>query len=206
MAEAVVSIGLASSIIQLIDYSSRIVMRLRCFSAHMENLPSAFRNVQITLPLILDILKRTTQQIDFGEISQETQEALLPLLKGCRQEVQRLEEILTDLLPHSSDGRFKRTAKALASILKEKKVEGIASALQKLLQVLTCHQVSFSGVRGGMPSKPVFLLPFPKDSSFIGRAEVLGAMRERFVDEGHVALAGIGGVGQVLDLPFVLRN
>ena len=195
MAEAVILVGLASSIIQLIDYTSRTAKRLRDFSSHMESLPSVFRNLQITLPLILDILKRTRQQIDFEEISQETQVALSPLLEGCHQEVQRLEEMLTGLFPHPLDSRFKKTGKALASILKEKKIEGISSALQRFLQVLTCHQASFSGVRGRVPLKPLFMLPFTKDSSFVGRTEVLEAMRERILDGGYVALAGIGGVG-----------
>ena len=189
------AVGFAGSIIQLIDYGSRVAKRLIDFTANVEALPSAFRNVQITLPLILDILKRTRQQIDFGEINQETQTALLPLLNGCKLEVQRLEDLLAGLLPQPSDSPFRKTTKAVSSVFKEKKIEVIASALQKFLQVLTCHQASPFAVRPGLPSEALFMVPFPKDSSFIGRKDVLEAMEERFRDPGHVALAGIGGVG-----------
>lgn len=204
MAEAVIAVGLAGSVVQLIDYSSKIVKQMRSFSSNMENLPSAFRNVQITLPLILDILKRTKQQIDFREINHETQTALQPLLEGCTLEVQRLEDLLAGLLPKISDSPFKRTSKAVLSVLKEKRIEAIASALQKFLQVLTCHQVSPSAVPAALPSKALFMVPFPKDSTFVGREGVLKAMRERFRDEGNVALAGIGGVGSVSTLSLWL--
>lgn len=202
MAEAVIAVGLASSVIQLIDFSSRIARQLKHFSSSVDNLPPAFRNVQITLPLILDILKRTRQQIDFGEINHETQTALQPLLEGCTLEVQRLEDLLAALLAKTSDSPFKKTAKVVSSVLKEKKIEAIASALQKFLQVLTCHQASPSAVPATLPSKALFMVPFPKDSTFVGRAGVLEAMRERFRDEGNVALAGIGGVGSVSSLPL----
>ena len=205
MAEAVLAIGLASSIIQLIDYGSRVIKRLKYFSSSVESLPAAFRNVQITLPLILDILRRTRQQIDFGEVNHETQAALQPLLEGCTLEVRRLEDILAGLLPQTSDSPFKKTSKAVSSVLREKKIEGIASALQKFLQVLTCHQASSSAVTAGQPTKALFMVPFPKDLNFVGRTDVLKAMQERFRDEGNVALAGIGGVGSVSVLTPSLR-
>lgn len=201
MAEAVIAVGLAGSIVQLVDYGSRIAKSLKHFSSGVENLPSAFKNVQITLPLILDILRRTRQQIDFGEMNHETQTALQPLVEGCTLEVHRLEELLARLLPQRSDSPFKKTSKAVSGVLKEKKIEIIASALQKFLQILTCHQASPSAVPAALPSKALFMVPFPEDSTFVGRADVLEAMRERFRDQGHVALAGIGGVGLVLSLP-----
>lgn len=46
------------------------------------------------------------------------------------------------------------------------------------------------------PTTPIFTVPFPRDSDFIDRGDVLDQVRSRLLKSAaRVALVGLGGVG-----------
>lgn len=98
MAEALAIIGLVSAIVQFVDFGSKIVERLQDFYSSVNEVPKAFRDVKVELPLLLDALKRTQAQAESGAVSRETQEALLPVIEGCRTQVELLDSTLVKTL------------------------------------------------------------------------------------------------------------
>jgi hypothetical protein len=72
MAEALAVVSLAATIIQFVDFSSKIVKRLQDFHLSVNEVLKAFRDVRVELPLLLDTLKRTQAQAESGDISRET--------------------------------------------------------------------------------------------------------------------------------------
>lgn len=195
MAEALAIIGLASAIVQFVDFSAKIVDRLQDFHSSVNAVPKAFRDVKVELPLLLDTLKRTQEQVESGAISRETQEALLPVVEGCRSQVELLDSTLVKTLPKPGDSSWRRGMMAFSSVGQEKKVEQITSTLRKYVQTLTYHQATGARTLVIRPSKPCFIMPFDRDQSFVGREDVLQEIEIRFQNQRRVALAGIGGVG-----------
>jgi hypothetical protein len=195
MAEALAVVGLAAAIIQFVDFSSKIVERLQDFHSSVNEAPNAFRDVKAELPLLLNTLKRTQAQAESGDISRETQEALLPVVEGCRSQVELLDSTLTKTLPKLGDSSWRRGMMAFSSVGQEKKVEQITSTLRKYVQTLTYHQATDPTKLVIRPSKPCFMMPFDRDQSFVGREDILQELKSRFKNQRRVALAGIGGVG-----------
>ena len=194
MAEALVIVGLVSAIVQFVDFSSKIVDRLQDFHSSVNEAPKAFRDVKVELPLLLDTLKRTQAQAESGAISRETQEALLPVVEGCRSQVELLDRTLVKALPKPGDSSWRRGMMAFSSVGQEKNVRQITSTLRKYVQTLTYQQATGLTLVT-RSSKPCFIMPFDRDQSFVGREYILQEIERNFKNQRRVALAGIGGVG-----------
>jgi len=130
MSEALAIIGLVSAIVQFVE-------RLQDFHTSVNEVPKAFRDVKVELPLLLNTLKRTQAQADSGALSRETQEALLPVVEGCRSQVELLDSTLVKALPKLGDSSLRRGMMAFSRVGQEKKVEQITSTLRKYVQTLT---------------------------------------------------------------------
>ena len=208
MAEAAAAIGLVVNIVQLVEWGRKIVKRLDEFQSKVEDVPKTFVDIKTELPLLLNTLDETQQQAKAGLISNETQKVLLPVIDGCRAQVNQLDEILEKTLPNASDHRWDRGVKALSSLHQEKKVKSIVETLRSYFQTLTYHQATRLGrldlgdylhsARSRSPrpeSRKLFLVPFDRDYGYIDRADIISDLDERLKKQKRVSLAGIGGVG-----------
>jgi hypothetical protein len=52
MAEAITVIGLVGNIVQLVDFSSRVLHRLEEFQAGLGEIPMSFRHIKAELPVL----------------------------------------------------------------------------------------------------------------------------------------------------------
>lgn len=57
MAEAAAAIGLAASIISLINFGSKLVSRIKEIQENTEEVPVVFRDVSVQLPLLLNLVE-----------------------------------------------------------------------------------------------------------------------------------------------------
>jgi len=146
MAEFLAIVGLVSSIVQFVDFSSKIVHRLNEFHSSFDEVPKSFRDVKIELPLLVDTLERTKRQAEDGCFSKNTQEAIRGVVKGCQSQVERLDGILEETLPTKGDSSWRRGKKALSSIGQEKKVQQITTTFRNYVQTLTYHQATGSSI------------------------------------------------------------
>jgi hypothetical protein len=146
MADALAIIGLVSSIVQFVDFGSKIVHRLDEFHSSLDEVPKSFRDIKIELPLLIDTLERTRQQAEDGRFSKNTQEAIRSVVKGCQSQVERLNALLEETLPAKGDSSWKRGKKALSSIGQEKRVQQITTTFRNYVQTLTYHQATGSSI------------------------------------------------------------
>jgi hypothetical protein len=207
MAEALAVVGLVSSIVQFVDFGTKIVDRLHDFTQCINEVPKMFRKVHDQLPLIIDTIRRTQSQANAGQVGEETAKALKPVVDGCLAQVKQLEDLLVKALPKEKDSTWSKRIKALASLARDKAVHQIASDLESHMGVLTYYQTTscldFSSqlVLQGVsqlskPNASCFMVKFDRDENFTGREDIITEVDRRLMAGLHrVAIAGIGGVG-----------
>jgi hypothetical protein len=210
MAEALAVIGIVSSIVQIVEFSSKVIQRLDDFASSVGEVPRAFRHIKTELPLIIDSLRRIQDQDRAGALETATVDAVRPVIQDCQQEIKRLESILNRTVPSVGASSWDRRKKAFLSLGKDKDVEQIADSLSRYVRVLTLHQA----VEGSKPDsqpppqkEPIkpqgpqyfMLIPFDRNAHFVDREDVFKQIDESFtVKEGSqpkAALYGLGGIG-----------
>ena len=142
MAEAVAVAGIVANIIQLVDFSSRVLKRLEEYQSKLGKIPEAFRHIKIELPILLDALRQTKEAINTGSMQDETKQALLIAIEECRVQITSLEDIIVKALPESGDSWSRRGRKALGSLRYDAKVERITGVIHGYIQTLTYHAAS----------------------------------------------------------------
>lgn len=198
MAEAVVVVGLASAIVQFVDFSTKIIQRLDEFQSKMGEVPQAFRDLKIQLPLLQDTLKRAKAEAEAGLIDADTQQAVLDVVEGCQLQVKRLDHILIKTLPTPADSRWRRGMKAFSSVRQERDVREVIDRIQRYQISLIQHHTAPYSVKLPLSTKrtkPLFTVPFVQDVRFTGRQDELTRIDVHFQTNRRVALAGLGGVG-----------
>lgn len=155
MADPLTVVGIIANIIQLIDFSTKILERLDDFQSNLGEIPKAFRHVKAELPVLQDALKQTKDKIDHGAVEDSTKAALLPAVQGCRIQIEALDGLLAETLPVAGDSLFKKTTKALWSITQDSKVESITKTLRGYIATLTFYHAAASSTL--QPMKGVLL-------------------------------------------------
>jgi hypothetical protein len=210
MAEALAIVGLVSAIVQFIDFGAKIVERLNEFNSDVHEVPKTFQAIEVQLPLLIDTLHRTQQQASDGHISMRTAIALKPLIEACCEEITALRIILDKAIPPKESSIWKRRVQALKSLAHDDDVERSIAKLESHIRILAFHQstsvtdellklrVSLQ-THNTIPHssrKPVFMVPFDRDETFVGRKDILGSIDQKLnTSRRRAVLSGIGGVG-----------
>jgi hypothetical protein len=155
MADPLTVVGIIANIVQLVDFSTKVLARLNDFQSSFGEIPKAFRHIKAELPLLQETLNTTKDKIDHGAIKDSTKAALLPAVQGCKIQVETLDDLLAETLPLASDSRLKKTTKALWSIKQDGKVENIMKTLRGYIGTLTFYHAAMSSTL--QPMKGVHL-------------------------------------------------
>ena len=210
MAEALAIVGLVSAIVQFVDFGAKIVERLNEFNSDAHEVPKTFQTIEVQLPLLIDTLHRTQQQASDGHISMRTASALKPLIEACCEEITALQKILDKAIPPKESSSWRRRVQALKSLAHDDDVERSITKLESHIRLLAFHQstsvtdellklrVSLQ-THNTMPHpsrKPVFMVPFDRDETFVGRKDILDSIDQKLnASRRRAVLSGIGGVG-----------
>jgi len=210
MAEALAILGLVSAIVQFIDFGAKIVERLDEFNSDVHEVPKTFQAIDVQLPLLIDTLHRTQQQASDGHISVRTATALKPLIDECCKEITALQAILDNTIPPKESSSWRRRLQALKSLAHDGDVERSVTRLESHIRMLAFHQSTsvtdeLLKLRISLqthntiphPSrKPVFMVPFDRDETFVGRKDILDNIDQKLnASRRRAVLSGIGGVG-----------
>ena len=71
-------------------------------------------------------------------------------------------------------------------------------AIRSLSHNLLVHSANIQTVDSSQAHKPLFLVPYGRDRSFIDRKDIFTSIDKQMVSNRRVALSGIGGVGSVI--------
>ncbi|KAL8880606.1 MAG: hypothetical protein Q9198_002021 [Flavoplaca austrocitrina] len=141
-AEALIALGIIANTVGVIDFTSKIIGRIKDAGENVQNVPKAFRDVQSTLPLLSHALKQTQRRIETGALDEEACLALKPVLQDCSSDISELNGIFDKCLPKDGSSKLHRGWKAAISLRQDKKVEEISELIQKRVQFLTYHHVA----------------------------------------------------------------
>ncbi|KFY31801.1 hypothetical protein V493_00784 [Pseudogymnoascus sp. VKM F-4281 (FW-2241)] len=144
MGDPLTAVGIVANIVQLVDFSAKVLARLDDFQSNLGEIPKAFRHIKAELPVLKDALKQTKDKIDHGTIEDSAKTALLPAVQGCRIQIEALDGLLAETLPVAGDSRLKKTTKALWSITQDGKVEIIRKTLHRYIATLTFYHAAAS--------------------------------------------------------------
>jgi hypothetical protein len=144
MAEAFAVFSAVASIIQLVDFSTRVVSRLDEFYSVAKEVPKSFRHIRTELPLLASTLTQLRAAIDTASVADESTKALEPVIAGCKEQVAQLDAILEKVLPEASDGFRIKGKKAMVSLHYDSKVESIMKTLRNYVGVLTFYYAAAS--------------------------------------------------------------
>jgi len=135
------TLAVVSSILQILDFGSKIAHRLREFYDSRNQVPRSFQEIKNTLPALTDVLKRIAEDDCFNK---DTPEAILDVVKDCQLQVEQLDIVLEEALPAEGDPLWRIGKKALSSIRQEKKMQQITKTIQNYIQILALHQATGS--------------------------------------------------------------
>jgi hypothetical protein len=144
MAEALAVVSIVASIVQLVDFSNRVVRRLNEFHCIAGEIPKSFCQVKTELPLLGTTLQQMKGAIDADLVADGSKTTLLPVITGCYEQVAQLDAILTKTLPESNDGWRKRGTKAIVSLHHDAKIESITRIMRNHIGSLTFYCVAVS--------------------------------------------------------------
>jgi hypothetical protein len=210
MAETLAIVGLVSAVVQLVDFGSKILERLNEFTSDVFEVPETIRAVKVQLPLLIDTLHRTQQQASDGFVSGETATTLKPLIDACCTEIRVLQIIFDKTLPLQTSSSWQRRLLALRSLAHEKDVERSIAKLESHIRGLAFHQstsisdesvqlqvsLQIHNTTTHQPRKPIFMVPFDRDETFVGRIDILNSIDKKLnASRRRAILTGIGGVG-----------
>ncbi|OBT61015.1 hypothetical protein VE03_09611 [Pseudogymnoascus sp. 23342-1-I1] len=139
MAEALAIVGVVASIVQLLDFGTAVLYRLKEYQSSLGEVPKSFRQISKELPLLLHTIQQIQDAIDAGSVGIETKKALLPVIKGCLEQLELLQSILVKTLPKAGDSSLEKGKKAISSLGQDGKVERILKNLRGFISSLTFY-------------------------------------------------------------------
>lgn len=245
MAEALAIIGLASAVLQFVDFGSKVVRQLHRFEKDIADMPMVFQSVRTRLPLMVELMNKLLRRMDAGLISERSQAVMLPVVESCAMQARHLDALVQKALPEKNESHWSRGKKVVFGVLAESEIERCDTALKKSFDLLVQasnlhsasqppendlgpskifdksgltvniallpnHQVNYDAsllvsnqqtTLDPHPRKSIFMVPFQRDTNFLGRTETLDWIDQRLQKQPCVALSGLGGIGSVV--PYV---
>ncbi len=139
MAEAWAVVSIVSSIVQLVDFTTKVVSRLNEFRSDTDDVPKTLSHLKAELTLLLHTLKQINNAITAKTIPEASAPKLQPVLHNCEQLIMGLDKILTKTLPKEGSGKTKQFLKALRSVWKDGEIEQITKTLRGYIATLTFY-------------------------------------------------------------------
>ncbi|KAI9859671.1 MAG: hypothetical protein M1813_006602 [Trichoglossum hirsutum] len=205
MAEALVAVGLAASIVTFVDVSGKVLARLREFHSIAQTAPSVFQDITTQLPLIADIMTRIEKGCRDDSLTADTQRALSHVVEGCFRQVTLLGGLIERILPTLADSTFRRTWKAIASVRKEREIVMIQRTLETYKSTLMLHfsQGTKASTALAVRENAYYEIPSLRVSQFVERLELLEEIKTSFTNTATnasrpktVVILGMGGQGK----------
>ena len=158
MAEAFAVIGLASALVQLLDFGGKVIKRLRVLEDQTTGSAACFKGVRTRFPLMLDLVKKIMLQMEAGLVSEKSKAVMYPVIKNCISQAQELDNLINKGLPQPSDNTWVRGKKAVYSVLSESEIERVDSELKSNLELLM-QAGTFQKVDQAKESSSITLAP-----------------------------------------------
>ncbi|OQE41012.1 hypothetical protein PENCOP_c005G01792 [Penicillium coprophilum] len=126
------TIGLISGLIAIIDTTVKIYSA----ASDASGLPEAFRDASARLPLVRETLQTALQNLEMSDADDSLYQATKPVLDGCKQKAECLEEVFRKVVPFASASRMVRYLHAVRTLGKGSLVESLMQGILRDIQLL----------------------------------------------------------------------
>lgn len=169
------AIGVASSVVQFLDFGFKVATRLKEYNSAATDVPKSLRHISVQLPLLLNALERVRTSIEVERIDLDTRCILKGVVSGCKQQVEKMDKLIDKVLPVPGESLVTRMQKVVGSIKNDPKVLGIEKSLQTYIQVLILHHVieSQDCPWPTIEDPGIFKVPVKKATPFFERKELM---------------------------------
>lgn len=134
------AIGLASSVVQFIDFGLKVAKRLDELNSSGD-VPKSLQSISTQLPLLLNALGRIKSDSQIKNLDFDTKCILRGMISGCRGQIVEVETMI-DEISHMPGDSFKvKMKKVFTSLKYDEKVREIERNLQTYISVLILHHV-----------------------------------------------------------------
>ena len=139
--DPVSAVGVAAAIAQFVGIAVKVAARLKEYNSAITDLPKSLQHISTQLPLIISSLERlkTAKKVEIVDLS--TRCILRGVVDGCKQQVEKINEIIEKVLRAPGDSLVTKFQKVFVSLKNDKKVLDIEKSLQTYISVLILHQV-----------------------------------------------------------------
>lgn len=135
-AEFLAVVGVISNVVSVLNFCKSVVEDTIALHQKTRDVPKAFENLQVVLPLFELTLIKTKAQIDAGELDQETAKTLKPAVESCQAKVNELANAFERMKPAENTSRFKLLFKSASNLSHESKVNELAEEIMRYQLVI----------------------------------------------------------------------
>jgi hypothetical protein len=153
MAEVIAVVAAVSSIVQLVEFTSKVIARINDIQAGTSDIPKLLVYLNIELPVLLHTLQQVHDAIKADRFSPKCVAALQPAVDGCNQSIHEMDSILCKGIPAKGDGKLKSFIKSMGSIWNEGKIERVIATLRGCITTLTFYFAATSSILLPLMSK-----------------------------------------------------
>ena len=137
MAEAILAVGLAASIITCMGMTATVMKQLDFHMQRSKNPPRIFAVLLDQLPLLMHTFEQIKAACDHDQINEESQGKLVRTVQGCIRPTGELEFFLEECLPTPGDSMSQKAMKVYKSLRAEKKITNVHRMLEAYKSTLT---------------------------------------------------------------------
>ncbi|KAH0566241.1 hypothetical protein GP486_000362 [Trichoglossum hirsutum] len=204
MAEAIVAIGIASSIATFICIACKVVDRISLYLSNARQTQGVFRELAIQLPHLVEVCEKIEEKV---EKDPNKLHPISLVIQGCMGQVTELDDFIEKTLPVPGDSAITRTCKAIHSIRYERKVMEMHRKLEtyktSLMLQLGMHPIRADSTASEAKAMKFFYFPSSQVVRFVGREDLLNKIQRAFSAPASglsistmVILRGMGGQGK----------
>jgi hypothetical protein len=198
------AIGLASAIVQFIDFGFKVAKRLDEFSKNGD-VPRSLQAISTQLPLLLNSLGRIKSDAHIKDLDFDTKCILRGIVTGCMAQIVEVETMVNEVSRTPGDSLKVKIKKVFTSLRYDEKVWDVERNLQTYISVLILHHVIDSkDAPLPLADETYFDVREKRVLPFVDRPRLIEQLEEHFYaaarsqtkDPVILILAGDKGVGK----------
>jgi len=114
-AEALAAVGLASNVLQFVDFTFKLCAQIKEYASSASGLPKELSQQAVQLSALLNLLKGLSQQSDGPKLG-------TGVLEECQSQAQKLSDLLESLRGGGDKSRWRTARVALRSLKREEQI------------------------------------------------------------------------------------
>lgn len=136
------AIGLASAVVQFIEFGLKVAERLEEFNAkNPGEVPRSLQVISTQLPLLLNALGRISSDSQIKNLDFDTKCIIRGMVTGCRAQIAEVETMINEISRAPGDSFRVKIKKVFASLKYDEKIWDIERNLHTYISVLILHHV-----------------------------------------------------------------